>query len=397
MGGMSASRSRATARTSARRTIGLLVPLAAAALVVAGCNSSSGSQTPTDVATVTPASASPAPPGVPRTPAGVTVPTPAGSASPALSDGRLAVIGPGGTAVLRFDESAMTAAASATPGALPTATSVATPALTHLVGTGDGGFIGVGPGHVVRIGPDGQVRSDVLRTENPSALARTPDGRTLVGTENGHVLVLDRDLAQQRDIAGFVRVDDITVSPPGADLPGEQVVVLDRAQSSVTPVDLGNGDLGPALRAGNGATNSAVDHYGRVLVANTRDDEIVGFFGSPLVMRFRYPVSDGPYAVDYDDARNLLWVSTTGNNEVVAYDLATGEPAEKHRFAAVAQPDAIVVDDASGTVFVLSARDGGIQVVTTAAQTGGALVPPTATGAAPTSATTAPATTGAAR
>ena len=175
-------------------------------------------------------------------------------------------------------------------------------------------------------------------------------------------MVFDRELRQQRDIAGFVRVDDITVSPPGADLATEQVVVLDRAQSSVTPVDIDTGDLKPALRAGNGATTSTVDHYGRVLVANTRDNEIIGFFGSPLVMRFRYPVPDGPYAVDYDDTRNLLWVSTTGNNEVVAYDLADGEPREITRFATPAQPDLLATDGVAGTVYVLGGRDGGLQV-----------------------------------
>ena len=93
-------------------------------------------------------------------------------------------------------------------------------------------------------------------------------------------------------------------SPPHADLDDEQIVVLDRAQSSVTPIDLGDGSLGAALRVGNGATNVTVDHYGRVLVANTRDNEIIGLFGSSLVMRFRHPVPEGPFAVDYDDARN---------------------------------------------------------------------------------------------
>ncbi len=55
-------------------------------------------------------------------------------------------------------------------------------------------------------------------------------------------------------------------------------------------------------------------------------------------------------------------MSTTANNEVVAYDLADGEPTEKQRFASVVQPDALTVDDA-GTVYVLSARDGRLQVV----------------------------------
>ena len=97
-------------------------------------------------------------------------------------------------------------------------------------------------------------------------------------------------------------------------------------------------------------------------MSNTRDDEIIGFFGSPLVMRFRYPVPHGPYAVDYDDTRGLIWVSTSGDIEVVAFDLADGEPTEVRRFASVVQPDRIVVDG-SGTVYVLSARNGGLQVV----------------------------------
>lgn len=244
------------------------------------------------------------------------------------------------------------------------------------MGTGQGAFVGAGPGVVVRVSPDGTTTTAPLDTDSPSALARTPDGRILVGTGDGHVLVLDKDLKSVNNFGGFVRVDDITVSGPGADLSSEQVVILDRAQSSVTPIDLSDGKHGPSLRAGNGATTSTVDRYGRVLVANTRDNEILGFFGSPLVMRFRYPVPDGPYAVDYDNTRNVLWVSTTGDNTATAYDLAGGEPVEKQRFATVAQPDSLIVDGA-GTVYVLSARDGGIQVVDTRAPTENPPVGPT--------------------
>ena len=133
---------------------------------------------------------------------------------------------------------------------------------------------------------------------------------------------------------------------------------------SVTPVDTSTGELGAALRAGNGATNATVDHFGRVSVANTRDGEILGFYGTPLVMRFRYPVAGGPYAVDYDDTRDLLWVSTTANNEVVGYDLSGGEPTAKYRYATVDQPDSIAVDDTSGTLYILSARSGLLQILT---------------------------------
>ncbi|OBC02840.1 YncE family protein [Gordonia sp. 852002-50395_SCH5434458] len=326
--------------------------IVAATMVLAGCGSSNDSGDKKE--TVAPATASAAPSGPAATPAGTVVPTPPGSTVLAHSGNSLGVLGRDGTSVLRLSTEAITAEP----------TTIAVPRLTRLIGVGDGAFVGAGPEILVRIGADGAVTSARTSASDPTALARTASGQILVGTANGHLVVFDAALKQTRDIGGFVGVDQITVSPLGADLPDEQVVVLDKAQSSVTPVNISTGEFGAALRAGNGATEATVDHYGRILVSNTRDDEIIGFFGSPLVMRFRYPVPNGPYAVDYDDTRNLLWVSTTANNEVVAYDLAGGEPVEKHRFAAVAQPDALTVDDASGTLYVLSARDGGVQVVT---------------------------------
>ncbi|MEE3850334.1 hypothetical protein VZC37_08305 [Gordonia sp. LSe1-13] len=340
------------------RAVVAIAGVVAVTAVLSACGTADDSTTP-DVPTVTPATAPAALPGPAAQPAGLVVPTAPESRAMVVGDGTVAVLDAAGTSVLRYT--------TADPGAEPQVSE--TPELTQIVSADDGEFVGVGPGSVARIGRDGTVETAALDVDDPTALARTASGDLLVGTADGRVLVVDDELAGSDDelvpgqvIDGFVRVDDITVSPPDADLPEEQVVVLDRAQSSVTPVTVSDGDLGPALRAGNGATNAAVDRFGRVLVANTRDDEIVGFFGSPLVMRFRYPVPGGPYAVDYDDERNLMWVSTTANNEVVAYDLSGGEPVEKRRVPTVAQPDSIAVDDASGTLYVLSER-GGLQVI----------------------------------
>ncbi|WP_420714229.1 YncE family protein [Gordonia sp. SL306] len=324
----------------------------AAVVVVSGCGSSGDTSSTPNVPTVTPATAEQAPPGPAAAPAGAVVPTPAHSRGLAIDSSTVAVLDPAGTTVLRY----------ATDRISDVPQRSTTPPLTRIVGGGDGSFLGVGSDVIARIAADGAVTTTPISAADPTAVARTASGQVLLGTADGRLLVFDRDLQPVRVIDKFIRVDDITVSPSGADLSDEQVVVLDRAQSSVTPVTISDGDLGPALRAGNGATNSTVDRYGRVLVANTRDDEIIGFFGSPLVMRFRYPVSAGPYAVDYDDTHNLMWVSTTANNEVVAYDLSGGEPVAKQRFPAVAQPDSIAVDNTSGTVYVLSDR-GGLQVV----------------------------------
>lgn len=309
-----------------------------------------------DVATVTPAVPSAAPDGPVADGVSAALQTPEGSHSLALMgpDGAaaVAVLNPDGTQVLRFD--------LAEPDAPPQV--IDTPELRELSGTDDGGLLGAGPGVAVRISSDGEVTQSDIDVEAPSVLAQTPDGLILVGTETGRILVLNDQLAPERTFGGFVRVDDITVAPASEGRDDVQVVVLDRAQSSVSPIDLTDGDIGPALRAGNGATNAVVDRYGRVIVANTRDGELVAFYGSPLVMRMRYPVPDGPFAVDYDRTRNLVWVSKTASNEVVGYELVDGEPQERARHDTVGQPDEIRVG-ADGAVYVLSARDGGIQVI----------------------------------
>lgn len=331
-----------------RRPVAAAAAFAAGVAIITACGSDDNG-TP-DVATVAPATPSEAPAA--SNPAGSTVPAPADARALASSGSTVAVLSPDGNQVLRYDAASITAPP----------TPIAVPGLTALAADRDGGYLGVGPGNLVVVDASGATRTANLDADSPTAVVRAAGGQIVVGTEDGRVLIFDEDLAEKHDKRDFVRVDALTAAPASAEGLDDQVVVLDRAQSSVTPIDPADGDLGPALRAGNGATNSTVDRYGRILVANTRDGEILGFYGSPLVMRFRYPVADGPYAVDYDDTRNLLWVSTTGNNEVVAYDLADGEPSEKQRFASVVQPDRITVDD-NGTVYVLSARDGLLQVV----------------------------------
>ena len=352
MDGMPAARSGVRPRPRALLT-GCAVAVACALTVTACGGSDDG--TP-DVPTVTPASAVAAPEAATATPLGTAITAATGTAI-AATHGRFYVLSDDGTTVLRFDRTGVTG--PGTPSAR-----ITTPALTTLIAAADGTLIGAGPDVLVRIGTDNAV-SPTTRTgvADPTVIAHTADGRVLVGTASGSVVVFGKDLARMRTITGFVRVDGLTVSPPGADLDDEQVVVLDRAQSSVTPIDIGDGSKGAALRSGNGATTSTVDSYGRVLVANTRDGEILGFFGKPIINRFRYPVPGSPYGLAWDHKRGLLWVSATAINELIGYDLADGEPAERYRAPTVLQPDNLGVDESTGTIYVLSARSGGVQII----------------------------------
>jgi DNA-binding beta-propeller fold protein YncE len=105
---------------------------------------------------------------------------------------------------------------------------------------------------------------------------------------------------------------------------------------------------------------------GRVLVADTRGDELLVFGADPLMLRQRYPVPGAPYGVT--GSAKLAWVSETATNSVVGYDLSTGIPVEKVRYRTVQQPNSLAFDDDTGTLYVVSGAGGGVQVITGAAR-----------------------------
>ncbi|RCW46126.1 hypothetical protein DFQ14_102428 [Halopolyspora algeriensis] len=144
----------------------------------------------------------------------------------------------------------------------------------------------------------------------------------------------------------------------------QEVLVLDRLATSLTPVNIVTGDKGAALRAGEGATHAVTDRYGRALTVDTRGGEFLAFATDPLILKQRYPVSGSPFGLTYDPTRDLAWITLTARNELVAYDVAGGQPEEKHRLPTVRQPEAVSVDPDTGTVYVASATGRGIQVVT---------------------------------
>ena len=158
-----------------------------------------------------------------------------------------------------------------------------------------------------------------------------------------------------RTIPGFL--DAARLVPAGT-----KVGVLDRGRTAVSLVDV-SGATSPALRAGNGAASAVADRFGRMLVTDARDGELLVFAGDPPLLRQRFPLPGGPYGLAYDARRDLAWVTLTARNEVVGLDVAGGEPVVIHRFPTVHQPDAVAVDPVSGRVVVVSASGAGLQVI----------------------------------
>lgn len=202
-----------------------------------------------------------------------------------------------------------------------------------------------------RVDVEGQPNTDF------TAIARRADGKLALGSADGAVYTLNSDSTVGASLKIFARVDALVAQ-------GNTVVVLDRGQTSVTTVSASGDDADHALRAGEGATTMAADSAGRLLVADTRGEQLLVFGSDPLILRQRYPVRDAPYGLA--GSSKLAWVSQTAINTVVGYDLATGIPVEKVRYRTVQQPNSLAFDEASGTLYVVSGSGAGVQVIANA-------------------------------
>lgn len=191
--------------------------------------------------------------------------------------------------------------------------------------------------------------------------AALPGGGFAVATAGGQVDILDQYLAKQRTITGLVSADSIVAV-------GNHLAVLDRKQTSITEFDADSGKNQGSLRVGDGATNLAAAHNGAVLAADTAGNQLLVFSVDPLLERQQFPVAGAPYGIVYNDKAQLAWLTLTGTNEVVGYDITTGIPVEKQRFHTVRQPDSVAVDPATGDLYVSSASGEGIEQIPTKGQ-----------------------------
>lgn len=331
---------------------GLLATVLTALAVLAGCGSNPVTGPPPTIPAAQPAASPP----VSQRPAGTVRPLscPAAAATFDAGTAQLVALCPGA------DPGSPATLAVSSAGRAPRLIPLPGPA-TALTGDGQGtvslsargGYfvVDLGTGHISRFDIDSA--ADVEFT----AIARHGDGTLVLGSADGAVYTLASPTAVAHRTKIFARVDALAVQ-------GDTAIVLDRGQTSVTTIGT-DGRPRYALRAGEGATTVSADPRGLVLVADTRGGQLLVYGAEPLMLRQAFPVREAPYGLTGSGA--LVWVSQTSTNTVIGYDLATGIPVEKVRYPTVRQPNALAFDDTSGTLYVVSADGGGMQVIEHAA------------------------------
>jgi DNA-binding beta-propeller fold protein YncE len=335
------------------------LPLLALVAGGAGCAKNPINSAPP---TIEPAQAAASPPAS-QTPAGAVRPL-GGHAAAAIFDGgtrQLAVLTPGAdpaapAGLTEFGGAGAEPRVVALPG--PATALTGDDRGTAYLATRGGYFaVDLAGGRVTRVPVAGAEQADF------TAIAERADGKVVLGSADGAVYTLAAPapgvgaatVASHHKI--FARVDCLAAQ-------GNTTVVLDRGQTSVTTIGA-DGRVEQALRAGEGATTLAADPLGRVLVADTRGGQLLVYGVDPLILRQAYPVRQAPYGLA--GSRRLTWVSQTASNMVIGYDLSTGIPVERVRYPTVQQPNSLAFDEASGTLYVVSASGAGVQAIERAA------------------------------
>lgn len=327
-----------------------LIRVGAVALAIVGCAGCSAKSSDSPPPTIVPAEAAASPPTA-GAPAGVVHPLPGHAQAAAFDAATKSLVvfspGPGGQSVVTLLSASGATRSLPLPGA---ATGLAGDNHGRMYLSTRGGYfrLDVAAATATMVGVEGQQVTDF------TAIACRADGRLVLGSADGAVFTLSSDTGVGAQLKIFARVDAIVTQ-------GNTAVVLDRGQTSVTTISANGNDADHALRAGEGATTIAADSAGRVLVADTRGDELLVFGTDPLILRQRYPVRDAPYGLA--GSSSLAWVSQTATNTVIGYDLATGIPTEKVRYRTVQQPNSLAFDEASGTLYVVSGSGAGVQVI----------------------------------
>ena len=205
--------------------------------------------------------------------------------------------------------------------------------------------------------PSGRALPQILTGTVPHDAAQAENGTVFVANELGGTVSVLRGLET-------VKVFTDSVQPAGLAPTGPVMGLLDVRKNDLTIYDVENLTIVGSVAAGDGPTHLVADKHGRLIAADTRGDAVRVF--EPLPMPHQVGVvaqPGGPYGLAYDPTRDLLWVASSGTNEVVGYDMREATPREVKRLPTVQNPYTLGVDATTGRLFIAGVTGGVVQVV----------------------------------
>jgi DNA-binding beta-propeller fold protein YncE len=205
--------------------------------------------------------------------------------------------------------------------------------------------------------PAGAIASQTAVGKYPHDATRTAGGTVVVADELGGALVFVRDGVVQH------RITDVT-QPGGVIAVGGDVAMIDVHDHTLDLYRTDPPTREARIPAGAGPSHIVADRHGRLFVVDTRAGRLLTFTTEPrLAPQPSISLPGSPYGLAYDAARDRLWVTLTGRNELVEFDVSGSAPRQIARFPTVRQPNTVGTDPDTGRVFVASRTDGLLQLI----------------------------------
>ncbi|MEJ8277601.1 YncE family protein [Pseudonocardia spirodelae] len=205
--------------------------------------------------------------------------------------------------------------------------------------------------------PEGRVSSEVMTGPMAHDATETAAGTVFVANEAGGSVSVVRGNEVVRQLT------DVT-QPAGLAPVGGRVGLIDVRENSLTVYDAATGDGIRELPAGDGPTHLVADRHGRMIATDTRGGHVIVFdpSGTPSEVG-RVDLAGEPYGITYDPVRDRVWVTASGANLLVGYDMTAPTPREVARIPTVRQPNTVAVDPETGRLFVTGTAEGVVQVI----------------------------------
>jgi DNA-binding beta-propeller fold protein YncE len=205
--------------------------------------------------------------------------------------------------------------------------------------------------------PDGPAETPVITGSSPHDATAAANGTIFVANEHGGTLTVLRG-------AQILKVFTDSVQPAGMAAAGTSIAMIDVRRNTLTVYDADRLRIVGSTPAGAGPTHVVADRHGRFIVADTRGDAIRVFTALPTPREVASTAQRGaPYGIAYDAVRDRLWVTSSGTNEVVGYDMTGASPREIVRFATVQNPYTVGVDPVTGRLFVAGVTGGELEII----------------------------------
>jgi len=212
-------------------------------------------------------------------------------------------------------------------------------------------------GALVRVElPSGRPLSQPL-TDTAHDAAQADNGMVFVSNEHRGTVTVLRGLDVVKVFAG-------TVQPAGLASTGSSMGLIDVRTNDLTVFNTHDLTIVGSTPAGDGPTHLVADKHGRLIAADTRGNAVRVFEPLPTPHQVgEVAQPGGPYGIAYDPTRDLLWVASSGTNEVVGYDMSQPTPREVQRVPTVQDPYTLGVDANTGRLFIAGVTGGVVQVV----------------------------------